>query len=146
MEGAVAAVVDGTPPMGGEMPRHVTLLEMIWLGVFWFAMSFLWGALLTIVVPSEVLRFVPEARKGFYLGLVLAVGAVTAMVVSPIAGALSDRSTLSMGRRRPFVIAGALLGCLGLLGMRHASTYVAFAGSLLLVQAAVDFAGEPSTA
>jgi len=121
--------------------RPLPLAELIWLGAFWFAISFNWGALLTVVVPAEVLRFVPEAQKGLYLGLLFAGGAVLAMTVSPVAGALSDRSTLPMGRRRPFVVSGVLLAVPGLLGMRYASTYAAFAAALLWVQLAVNVAG-----
>jgi MFS family permease len=63
------------------------------------------------------------------------------MVVSPVAGALSDRSTLPMGRRRPYVLAGAVLAVPGLLGMRYAPTYTAFAAALLWVQLTVNVAG-----
>jgi MFS family permease len=121
--------------------RRVPLGELMWLGLYWFAMSFHWGALITIVIPAEVLRFVPESQKGAYLGLLLSGGAVMAMVVSPIAGALSDRSTLPLGRRRPFVIAGILCNCLGLIAMRYAPAYAWYVGALLLVQASSNFAG-----
>lgn len=121
--------------------RRVSLLELIWLGLFWFAMSFHWGALLTVVIPIEVLRFAPEAQKGLYLGLLFAGGAAIAMVVSPIAGALSDRSIWSMGRRRPFVIVGVLLDCLGLLAMRYAPTFAWFVVAFLVVQVGINVAG-----
>jgi MFS family permease len=121
--------------------KKVSLSEILWLGVFWFAMSFHWGALLTIVLPIEVLRFVPEEQKGLYLGVLFAGGAVMAMVVSPIAGALSDRSTLPMGRRRPFVLAGVFVDCLALLAMRSAPTYAWFVAAFLVVQLALNFAG-----
>ena len=127
--------------MNQEPLRPLPLAELVWLGAFWFAISFNWGALLTVVVPAEVLRFVPEAQKGLYLGLLFAGGAVLAMTVSPVAGALSDRSTLPMGRRRPFVVSGVLLAVPGLLGMRYASTYGAFAAALLWVQLTVNVAG-----
>ncbi len=125
----------------GVPERHVSVAELVWLGLFWFAMSFHWGALLTVVIPAEVLRFVPEAQKGAYLGLLFAAGAVMAMVVSPISGALSDRSTLPMGRRRPFVIVGVLVNVLGLTVMRHAPAYASYVVGLALVQAATNFAG-----
>ncbi len=126
----------------GDPPTHrVPLSERVWLGLFWFAMSFHWGALLTIVLPAEVLRWAPEAQKGLYLGLLSAAGAGMAMVVAPIAGALSDRSTLPLGRRRPFVIAGVLLDCVALLGMRYAPTYASFVGAFLVVQVALNVAG-----
>src|SRR5207302_3052026 len=83
----------------------------------------------------------PGSQKGFYLGFLFAVGAVMAMVVSPISGALSDRSTLRMGRRRPFVVAGVLLNCLGLAAMRSAPTYAWYVGAVMVVQAATNFAG-----
>lgn len=121
--------------------RRVPVAELIWLGLYWFAMSFHWGALLTVVIPSEVLRFVPESQKGFFLGLLFAAGAAMAMVISPISGALSDRSTLPMGRRRPFVVAGVLLNCLGLIAMRYAPTYAWYVGGVVVVQAATNFAG-----
>ena len=121
--------------------RGVDLSEMVWLGVYWFATSFHWGALLTIVIPAEVLRFVPESQKGLALAVVVAGGAVMAMVWSPLAGALSDRSTLAMGRRRPFVIAGVLVNCLGLIGLRYAPTFAWYVGAVLVVQAANNFAG-----
>jgi MFS family permease len=121
--------------------RPLPLAQLLWLGVFWFAISFVWGALLTVVVPAELLRFVPESQKGLYLGLLFAGGAVVAMVVSPLAGAWSDRCTLPMGRRRPFVAAGALLAVPGLLAMRYAPAYLAFAAALLWVQLAVNVAG-----
>lgn len=126
--------------MDQEGSRPVPLALLVWLGVFWFAVSFNWGALLTVVVPAEVLRFVPETQKGLYLGILFAGGAVVAMVVAPLAGALSDRSTLPMGRRRPFVVSGVLLAVPGLLGMRYAPTYAAFAAALLWVQLAVNLA------
>jgi len=120
--------------------RRVALSEMVRLGLYWLATSFHWGALLTIVIPAEVLRFVPEDRKGSALGLLVAGGAVMAMLLSPIAGALSDRSTLPMGQRRPFVIVGVLFNCLGLVGLRYAPTFAWYLGGVLLVQAANNFA------
>jgi MFS family permease len=129
-------------PQAGEalLPR-LPLVTLVWLGLFWFAMAFHWGALITVVIPAEVLRFVPEAQKGTYLGVLFASGAVMAMIVSPIAGALSDRSTLPLGRRRPFVIAGVLANCAGLLLMRSAGGYGAYVAGFVLVQTASNFAG-----
>jgi MFS family permease len=116
----------------------LNLAQLLWLGAFWFALSFNWAAVLTIVVPAEVLRFVPESQKGLYLGLLFAGGAVIAMVAAPVAGALSDRSTLSMGRRRPFVVAGVLLALPGLAGMRYAPSYASYAAALLWVQLTIN--------
>lgn len=124
-----------------EAADRVPFAELLALGVFWYAMSFQWGALLTVVLPAEVLRFAPESQKGLYLGGLFAGGAAMAMIVSPVAGALSDRSTLPLGRRRPFVIAGVLVDCAALVAMRYAPSYGALVAAFLAAQLAMNFSG-----
>jgi len=119
----------------GAASTRLSLGALFWLNSYWFATAFHWGALLTIVIPAEVLRFVPESQKGSYLGLLFGVGAAVAMVVTPLAGALSDRALFRMGRRRPFMIAGTLLNCAALLWMRSAPSYGWFLAAYLAVQA-----------
>lgn len=45
-----------------------------------------------------------------YLGYVLGVGSLTAMLAAPLTGMLSDRTRSRFGRRRPWVIVPAVLG------------------------------------
>jgi MFS family permease len=45
---------------------------------------------------------------------VTGIGAAVAMISNPVAGALSDRTTGRLGRRRPWIIGGALAGALAL--------------------------------
>ena len=47
----------------------------------------------------------------------LAAGAVVALIVAPLAGALSDRTRNPRGRRRPFLIVGVIGSCIGLMLM-----------------------------
>jgi MFS family permease len=135
----IAATINSETPR--PPLRALALPDLIWLSLFWFAINFQWGALLTVVLPVEVLRFVPESQKGTALGLLLAGGALVALLVTPVAGALSDRSTLPLGRRRPFIIAGTLLNCLGLIGMQYAPAYIWFFVAFLVLQAANNLAG-----
>jgi len=123
-----------TLPQQGQ-PARLSVWDLTWLNLYWFATSFHWGALLTVVIPAEVLRFVPETQKGSALGLLFGIGAAVAMVVTPFAGALSDRSLMHMGRRRPFMIAGTLANCLALIWMKDAAVYAVFLVAYLAVQA-----------
>jgi MFS family permease len=59
------------------------------LSCLWCGFNVQWGALLPIVLPAQIADMAGP-RKELYNGLVLAVGALVAMVVSPLAGALSD--------------------------------------------------------
>jgi MFS family permease len=65
------------------------------------------------LLPNQV-QDIDPTRKTIALGLVTAVGALVAVLVGPLAGALSDATSSRFGRRRPWIAGGALLGCAGL--------------------------------
>ena len=82
--------------------------DYIAINVYWFGLAFLWNALHPIVLPALLLRYVPEALKNTYLGGMTFVGLVLAMLIQPIAGALSDSTRSHWGRRRPWMLTGTL--------------------------------------
>ncbi len=53
------------------------------------------------VLLAEQAREISPAHKEVVLSLVLGVGALVSTVSNPLFGALSDRTTLRVGRRRP---------------------------------------------
>ena len=65
------------------------------------------------LLPNQV-QDIDPAHKTTALGIVTAVGALVAVLVGPLAGALSDATASRFGRRRPWIAGGALLGCAGL--------------------------------
>jgi Na+/melibiose symporter-like transporter len=81
------------------------------LAALWFALFAQWLAVIPIILPSQVTLIVGEnaPTKEGIVGSVAAAGAFVALVVAPLAGALSDRWRSARGRRRPFLI----VGCLG---------------------------------
>jgi len=78
------------------------------MNVYWFGLAFMWNGLHPIILPALLLQFVPEALKNTYLGGMTFLGLILAMVVQPLAGALSDRTRSPWGRRRPWIVAGTL--------------------------------------
>ncbi|WP_245984265.1 MFS transporter [Streptomyces tateyamensis] len=90
-------------------PAWITTLSLANLGVF---LGFFTP--IQILLPLQLER-VDSAHKAALLSWVTGVGALVAMLANPLAGALSDRTTSRFGRRRPWILAGALLGALGLL-------------------------------
>lgn len=121
--------------------RRLSLPQQLYLSLYWFALNFHWGALLAVAIPAQVLKFVPEADKGRALAIVFAGGAFVALVVMPLAGALSDRSLSRFGRRRPFIVTGALLNSLALLALGYAPTFALFIVAYWFVQFANNFGG-----
>lgn len=82
------------------------------ISIYAAAYSGTWLALLTPIMVTLALRareLAPENSE-YWLSLVLAVGAVFALVGNPLAGWLSDRTTSPWGMRRPWLIGGALAG------------------------------------
>ena len=78
------------------------------------------GAYLTILTPVIVSMSIRVAQiapddKSAALSTVLSVGAVLALIGNPFFGAMSDRTTSRLGRRRPWLLGGMLVGSAGLL-------------------------------
>ena len=93
--------------------------SQIYVALLWFAFSAQWTTLLSVIIPDQVANIVgPDSpQKEGLSGTVLAAGAVIALFVAPLAGALSDRARSPRGRRRPFLIAGVVGSCIGLMLM-----------------------------
>jgi len=95
--------------------RRVSLFDQININVFWIANNFHWQALLAIVIPSMVAKFLGDAHKDINLTLVVAWGTLVAVVVNPLVGAISDYATFRIGRRRPFMIIGTIFNVIVLI-------------------------------
>lgn len=102
--------------------RRLTALDQFFVSCFWLAYNVHWGALLAIVLPSQIAAIVGDANKEFYNGLIPPLGALVSLLITPVAGALSDRSRSRFGRRRPFMAVGTLVNILFLLLIAGFST------------------------
>ncbi|RYG47046.1 MFS transporter [bacterium] len=89
------------------------------LSAYWFATNFHWGALLVIMLPGQIARMNPEF-KAQTIGILTGFSALIALFVPLIVGAISDRCTSKWGRRRPFILAGAIFNVIGLACMAAA--------------------------
>ncbi len=97
---------EGVPGKGARLGTA----QQIRLASLWFAMFAQWLAVLPVILPDQVATMVgpDSATKEGMVGTIAAAGAVVALLVAPLAGALSDRLRARRGRRRPFLIVGAL--------------------------------------
>ncbi|MEF2278654.1 MFS transporter [Deinococcus sp. YIM 134068] len=119
------------------------------LSAFWFGTAFHWLLLLLILLPANVVRFVGEEQKGTYLGVLLFIGAVIALVLPPLVGAHSDRT----GRRVPYIRLGVGVNLAGLAVMAFAASVLSGVGGFwvyvlgfLLVQFGNNYATAPYSA
>jgi Na+/melibiose symporter-like transporter len=118
-------------------------IDYLKITIFGFALAALWGSLHTIIMPARLLDFVAASQKNTYLGLLTFAGLILAVIVQPIAGALSDRSSFGWGRRRPFILAGTIVAMLFLSGIGWGNSYLAIFIIYCLLQIASNTAQGP---
>jgi MFS family permease len=103
------------------------------INLFWLGINVASGSITPFILPYMVALFAPPNLKNTYLAQARVAGLAIAMLVQPLAGLLSDRSTSRWGRRRPFIAAGVALDMPFLLMMALAPNYfiLLLAGVLL---------------
>ena len=110
------------------------------LGVF-----ILWGAIPGVMLGLQMAAL-DEANKVANLAVVSTIGAFAAMIAQPVAGMVSDRTRSRFGRRAPWMLGGAVVGALALLGLAFSATLVQIAISWTVVQIAFNFVQGPLSA
>jgi MFS family permease len=85
-----------TPPA-----RWVAALTLVNLAIFsgWFGP-------IQVLLAEQARELSPDHKEGV-LSLVLLAGAIVSTISNPVFGAFSDRTTLRVGRRLPWVLGGA---------------------------------------
>ncbi|MGH2498316.1 MAG: MFS transporter, partial [Ktedonobacteraceae bacterium] len=144
--------IDVSTP-GRPAHRRVSIFEQININVFWIANNFHWQALLAIVIPSMVVKFLGDANKDINLAMVVIWGTLVAFAVNPLVGAISDYATFRLGRRRPFMIVGTIFNVIALVLFAFSPNWftstellIAFALIFLLLQFTNNIANSPWSA
>jgi len=138
-KGTVSPFAEPTRRVGGTW---ISLFAIAWLGI--------WMAQLTpiqLLLPKQVASVlglpieVAEQLSGNWFDPVLAFGIISAIagfcaiIAYPLVGTLSDRTTSRFGRRKPWILAGALVFAISLflLGLQETIVGVGIFWSLSLV-------------
>src|SRR6266849_8085371 len=120
------------------LPR-LTVRDQLVLSVFWLSLNAQSAALFPIVIPLQILLFLPPGQIGnvqqaVLLGWISTVGAIVSLVMPPLFGMASDRSTSMFGRRRPYIVAGTLLLILGAFLLAAAGNVLIFLLGMIVWQ------------
>ncbi len=96
--------------MEDSVLKKFTPAKFISFAIGFFGLQFAWQMRIILSGPvTEELGASP-----FIFGLIWLAGPFTGMVVQPLIGALSDKTRTPLGRRRPYLLGGALLSALAL--------------------------------
>lgn len=91
-----------------------------------------------ILIPNQ-LALLDSANKTTLLSLAVLLGAIPALIGNLLGGALSDRTTSRFGRRRPWVLASALVITVGMVVLALAPSYAVIVAGYVVLVFAVSF-------
>lgn len=127
--GTPSALAEPTARVGARWTTLVALANLgLWMGYF---------GPLQVLLPNQA-QAIDPAGKTTFLAVATGAGALVAVVVNPVAGALSDRTTSRFGRRRPWALGGALLGAAGLAALAGGTTLLAVVVGWCVAQAGLN--------
>ncbi|KAI0383966.1 MFS general substrate transporter [Hypomontagnella monticulosa] len=108
----------GQPSIKGSTEAvRMSLLTLNTVGI-----TFVWGVEQTYCTPYLLSLGLTKSKTS----LVWIAGPLSGLIVQPIVGALADESTSKWGRRRPFIVVGAVLSALCLLTLGFTKEMVAY--------------------
>jgi MFS family permease len=113
--------------------QHQVTLSSLWLGL-----NFQSSALLPIVVPAQVLLLVDRgavasSSQAVAVSAISFGAAIIAIVVTPLAGAASDRMRSRFGRRRQLIVGGVLVAVVGQAALAASMPLFLFIAGLVIV-------------
>jgi maltose/moltooligosaccharide transporter len=121
------------------MKPTLSFWQILNINVGFFGIQFSFGLQQANMSPIYQYLGADESK----LPLLWLAGPMTGLLVQPVIGAMSDRTTGKYGRRTPYFLIGAILCSLGLLVMPYSPTLWFAAGLLWILDAANNVTMEP---
>ncbi len=116
--------------MEDNVLKRFSTAKFLSFALGFFGLQFAWQMRIILSGPvTENLGASP-----FLFGLIWLAGPFTGMVVQPVIGALSDKTTSPFGRRRPYLLGGALLSALALWALPNSELITNFISSTLHIK------------
>lgn len=126
-----------------RMPRTLRPIDYVNISILGFGLASFSTSLGQIILPMRVIDLAPESLKNTYLGLLTFVGMGMAMLVQPLVGYISDRTTLKWGRRRPYILLGSTFATVLMLAIGLVNHYIWLAMIAVLIQISANIAQNP---
>jgi MFS family permease len=114
--------------------KRLRWYDFIFINLFWLGLNFRNTAVGSFIMPYLVAQYAPADWKNTALSAMNTAGLIIAMLIQPIAGLFSDRSTSPFGRRRPFIFVGVLLDLVFLVAIGLSWNYWSLLAAILLIQ------------
>jgi MFS family permease len=114
--------------------KRLQWYDFIFINLFWIGLNIRNNAVGIVFQPFLVGKYAPGDWKNTALSIMGNAGLIIAMLVQPAIGLISDRSTSRFGRRRPFILFGALLDLVFLVAIGLSNSYWSLFAAIMLIQ------------
>ncbi|KAJ3219776.1 hypothetical protein HDU67_009588 [Dinochytrium kinnereticum] len=125
-----------------EKPK-LTRWTMIKLNAFWFGYQVYWFLIAIVIVPKQIEEIMGDENKGKGLSFISLIAGGMTLFLAVFLGAMNDRFASRYGRRRPWMIIGALMMCLSLMLLSGESTLTMYTVGYLLMTCSTVVASVP---
>jgi MFS family permease len=105
------------PPAAARRQQtgRFAVADQLAVSLLWFALFANWLTVVPVIVPDQIAVVLgPDRAAEEGIAGPIGIGAFVALVIAPLAGAVSDRARHPQGRRRLFLIAGMIGSCAGM--------------------------------
>jgi MFS family permease len=141
---AVGAEPGPTIDSAGRPTLALPTIALVRISLFWLGLTSI-DAVVNAAVQTRI-KFDGLAQpgtEGTALAIVAAATFIFAIAVQPTVGAISDFASTRWGRRKPFIVAGALFDAVFLIGIATANSLVAIAAFVALLALSTNVARGP---
>lgn len=102
-------------------------------GLLYLGQNVAWAAPSQLLVASQIAIWHPASKED-HLAWIMAAGGIVSLIATPLAGYISDRTRSRFGRRRPWILIGAILGAMALVAMGFATGYAMLVAAWMVFQ------------
>ena len=136
----MSAMPEPLPTLPGALEEPTVRVRSRYIGAVFLAN---FAIVLAFFTPIQNLlpRLAEQAdptSKEAALAWITGAGAAASIIFNPLAGALSDRTTSRLGRRKPWVLYGSIAGALGIAALTLQSTVLGLAVVWFFCQATIN--------
>ena len=128
----------------GRPTRDLPRGALVRISLFWLGLTSI-DAVVNAAVQSRI-KFeglVAPGTEGTSLAIVAALTFFFSVAIQPTVGSISDYTTSRWGRRKPYIVVGALFDALFLIGIASANSLMAIAAFVVLLSLSTNIARGP---
>ena len=140
--GATGAELALDDDLGARPTERLPIRQLVQISLYWLGINAIWGGV-GVFTQERVPQLVAAGQGASALALTGWLALPVVLLVQPTVGMISDYTISRWGRRKPYIVIGATLDVLFLVGLATSQTFLVLVVFLILLQFSSNFAQGP---